>query len=463
MKKLHVLIPSLVALSAAPLISLVGCGPDTPIEDVTFSTSTKTISSTVANVNLDWEPSETSIIFTGVPTATCGTISISEAKFIGESRPQKIELTFSGNIDQDLEDVSIEFDYTNKTKKIDGHSKIDGIHIDKYDPDKPMEIEWDYAKNGEYTATQTKTDVHPMTQEKAFIAYLTDIKDNPKILIEDILNTENSEYWQLLHIYRADIETYTVKYEIIDFDSDKSLVSLKIDRSISYTYFTEPIKIETHLTLTNIQYTSVYSMSHKDGKVFNCWSFAPVYYGCGVDDFIQCMVNLQTDWVINGTISFPSTEPEVELKFDNWKADKISEAGVVTDKHLQFLNQEYYGIDNSYYYSQCPIAPNKSFDWIGDSYQIKIDQGDKKQYFGCDFAAEGFESGDYSIEVKDKNGIKIQNLDINCNINGNFKSLHTNINGIAEIGLIEENDNLILHIVNWPSSAESLQITIVKK
>ncbi len=461
MKKLHVLIPSLLALSSASIITLIGCGPKTPTEEVTFNFSTETLSETKANVILDWEPSEESIVFIGDPHATCSTINISDARYVGgeESKPQTIELIFSEPIDQELNDVSIEFNYNDKTQKQEKHSKIDNIHIDKYNPQPSVtKVEWDFVEDGFYEATEVREQTSVM-QVDAFRNYLSDISGKPKIFIDDVLNTENSEYFSLIYVFRANVETYHVIYEISSFNPDQKTITLKIDRDVSYTYNGEQIQIKTDLTLTNIKCVGNYSFTNVQGKVANSWSFVPCYYGLGIDDFKDYMAELDTDWEINGTISFPSV---IKIDYD-WEKEGIKEKEIDTNQ-LIFLNQEFYGIDNSCYYSQCSVLADYTFIWKEEKeYCIDIGKDQQKSYLGCDFQEQGFEDGDYSVLVLDQESkAPVPNLNMNCNLNGNYVSLHTDSNGKAEIGQIEKDNNLILHLMTWPSTHEGLTIKLVK-
>ena len=463
MKKIYVLIPSLVALSNAPLITLAGCSKKNT--ELKFSVSTETTGQNTASIFLDWKPSGNSIIFTNWK-AKSETNPISNVDPGSESRPRQIKLTFSQKLSDDLNDVVIEFNYYDGTSKREGHKKIDGICIDKYNS---SSIEWDFVKNGFYEPTEIKVDPRATTQDDSFKNYLADIENKPEIFIEDILNTENYEYFSLKYIFQAKVDTYTVTYKVEDIEKDKGTLKLTINRDIFYTlYDNEEIEIKTDLTLSGFPYVGRYILKNLEGKAQHCWSFVPIYYGYGVDEFRQLMSNLEDDWEIGGTIDLYSKTPDAnseykqKLEYD-WNKSNIGTVEI-PNEYIEFLNQEYYGVENSYYYINCPIECDDKFQFYEGKYAIRLVKSVyKSQYLGCGFDDEPFEGGDYSIQVIDLSSkTPIPNLDMKCSLDGNYKSLHTNSEGKAQLGEIQKESNLILHLSTWPASHDEIEILIVK-
>lgn len=459
MKKV-LLVPTILAIASAPTISLVGCGNggDEPTKSVDFGISSRqTTSKTTATLSLDWQPSEDSITFSSLSATSASNKIVSYEFDIEQSRPQQINLRFENELTVNVDDIVLEFDYHDKTQKIIDHAVLNNIHVDKYvePPEPESEIEWDFVQNGEYIPTEIKQDPQPLKQAEAINSYLVDTSINKRAFIEDVLCEENYIYDSL--VLGCDVETYISKYKITNINPEKALVSITIHREVRYEVPTigEEQYVKTDLSLVNIKYTSLYSATHStDGSLINMWTFAPGHqkFKEDLDEFKQYM-KTYSDWHIDGTISYPLSEIVLDYSFISSNIDGI------TLEQFSSLMEAYYGTTWSHYYSKNTIAPDKAFD---ENYEISLNISERDSYLGCQFDAEDFEPGKYSVSIIDKGtGAPIPHTSISCILDGKHKGIDTGFGGRAALGEIVKGSNLVLKILNW-TTHENIKVSITK-
>lgn len=318
------------------------------------------------------------------------------------------------------------------------------------EPVEPDHIKWDFKNNDFYVPQQIKEGAGGAKQYEAIDSYLSDAKQNPRPFLEDILYSENVEYFTLKYITPGELLKYEAEYKAsIEEDSNEGLVaSLEISRDIIFQPITgDAWESKTSLTLTNITYYSKFSIEQQSGKAVRNWSFIPSYIGLSLEDFKTTWSKLTSGWTIQGSIENPLAGEEENIEYD-FNALKVKDMNEI---QFNYLNQAYYGVSYSYYYSEVPLITDDNFAYNGPSDKpYTAVERKPAEYIGCNFADETFESGIYGIEVLDTN-TPIANFPFSYELDGHYHYVRTNDRGQISIGSVAKNSNLLLHIVDWTS------------
>lgn len=177
MRKIHVLIPSLVATAGMPFVTLVGCGGDTPQPgNIEFSTSEGQMTSTIEGTfDLDWTPIDHSLIidpaslkFESNAAGEAATVTTSDSS----ARPQQITITLQSEYSNDITDGKLTFKYEDKTtKQKDIAGEVRDIHITGYiPPPPPAPVEF-YVSDGQMVKAKSgtlKLNANPSDHELEF-------------------------------------------------------------------------------------------------------------------------------------------------------------------------------------------------------------------------------------------------------------------------------------------------------
>lgn len=129
MKTIKLLIPSLVALSATPLITLSNCNPEPAPDEATFYiASAYLIDTKRGRIVLDWTPGGNAVEINNITFTYNDGVS---AKIGGIIQDQSLSilLTFSEDITEDIDDGILSFHYVDNTAKTKGDKIISNINI----------------------------------------------------------------------------------------------------------------------------------------------------------------------------------------------------------------------------------------------------------------------------------------------------------------------------------------------
>lgn len=164
-------------------------------------------------------------------------------------------------------------------------------------------LSWDFVKNGGYTS-QITPKKHPdgYTQKDALKCYLTDVKQNPMILVDDLMLLDNELFWEKYVSYGEGIKTFKNDITINNVDLDNNLISFHYAFE---EYIAEAALNPTHMemkidmTFTNIPFICFYELKH---DLLGWWFIAGYLPFTGsAESLEQYFKSLSHSWSIKGT------------------------------------------------------------------------------------------------------------------------------------------------------------------